>query len=806
VSDFNTINDVPMGCGCAACRDSLSSPQNLGEPGQGSDTFINNGPDKLLSGSVWANDQNGLTLDYNFWSSLPSYYTGSDDEANGFTSFSVSMEAATVRILDQIETFTNITFVETTSEANTELGFAQASLPDGIGGWAYYPHPSARGGDVWMNTKYVDDTNIDEGEYGFFALMHEVGHALGLQHTFDGGLTGDQNTEQYSVMAYDFSPWGGTTYAETFQLYDIWALQELYGANTSYNSGDTNYALRSGDAYTIWDGGGEDTLDGSGNSGDQVISLEEGTFSSVGLTDNISIAYNVLIENARGGSGNDVIAGNDSDNLIWGNAGDDTIYASAGSDIIDGGFGQDTMIYDLAYTDYEFSDSGDGIFVRLTDAIIDTVRNVEEFIFNGVNFTLEELAEFFEVVVNDYVPDVTVSDLSLTAGEVVLASSVMGATDADDNPLTYAVWDGGRPNTTSYFQLDGVRLASGQAVSLTQAEFDRLEIVGGDKADGERMWLRASDGENVTGWHAFNVTSAGEADVASNNYAPVVTVADVSVAVAGRALVSDVMGATDADGDVLTYAVWDGGKPNNTSYFMLDNVRLDAGETVTMTQAEFDRLEIVGGSNIETERMWLRASDGEHTTGWNMFEVTSVAGGGTNNFAPLVVSEDFEIGDGDFILANTVITASDADGNDLLYTVWDSVGGHYFRLDGVELAAKKANVLTQDEFDRLEIVGNGTGTQESMWVRVSDGDHLSEWSKFHASYDGEPAGIEPPAALDANDILDFSDGENDILQNLLASSESDSGVESNQETSNNLSQIIDTNNDLDQVFLNESII
>ena len=59
-------------------------------------------------------------------------------------------------------------------------------------------------------------------------------------------------------------------------------------------------------ALTIYDSGGNDTLDCSGYSAAQIIDLHAGAFSSVGgLVNNIGIALNAIIEKAIGGIGND---------------------------------------------------------------------------------------------------------------------------------------------------------------------------------------------------------------------------------------------------------------------------------------------------------------------------------------------------------------------------------------------------------------------------------------------------------------------------------------------------------------------
>jgi hypothetical protein len=55
----------------------------------------------------------------------------------------------------------------------------------------------------------------------------------------------------------------------------------------------------------------------------------------------------VTIENAVGGSGNDLIIGNDVSNRLYGNDGDDVISGGAGVDYVSGGAGNDTFIADI---------------------------------------------------------------------------------------------------------------------------------------------------------------------------------------------------------------------------------------------------------------------------------------------------------------------------------------------------------------------------------------------------------------------------------------------------------------------------
>lgn len=59
----------------------------------------------------------------------------------------------------------------------------------------------------------------------------------------------------------------------------------------------------------------------------------------------MSIAAGVTIENAIGGSGNDVIVGNAANNLLKGGAGNDILFGGAGADELWGGVGKDTFVF-----------------------------------------------------------------------------------------------------------------------------------------------------------------------------------------------------------------------------------------------------------------------------------------------------------------------------------------------------------------------------------------------------------------------------------------------------------------------------
>ena len=385
---------------------------------------------------------------------LPSYYPSGPDLPDGIDP---ADEALGTRALDQvaremhrevlayIESVANIDFVE----VPFTLDAADASIV--FGAWgnnsgdfdtisaSAYAVPVADGdgrgsrlSDIWYQLSSfmmpVGDTywvTIDASEGSGFrsTAYHEIGHVLGLKHPFMGepALSIFNNYDYNTVMAYEHdnptNPF--PAYVEqpnTLMLYDLVELQRNYGANSDYNSNDNHYFYSTTEQHqeTIWDGGGNDTINFTNHTADETIDLREGTWSSWnGVQQSLRIAYNAQIENSRGGSGNDLQIGNEVANLIIGNGGDDTIRGGGDNDVVRGGADNDTYVWSL----------GDGQDIILEDGMggTDTVQFFDP---SGAITTLEDDFIFRRFGDNFRI------DLTLDQGPTQGSNIILGYSDA----------------------------------------------------------------------------------------------------------------------------------------------------------------------------------------------------------------------------------------------------------------------------------------------------------------------------------------------------------------------------------------
>lgn len=343
--------------------------------------------DGILGDYKWGTS----SLTYSFPTSASFYGTnyGSSEPSTNFGALNAAQIQAAKAAFAAYAAVANITFTQVTESASThgDLRVAMSDLPGTA--WGYYPSTAASGGDVWLNKSGGNYNTPVKGNYAYISFLHEIGHALGLEHPQDNNMPSNRDSIEYTVMSYRSyvgaplqnytnETWG---FAQSLMMYDIAAIQHMYGANFTTNAGNSVYTwspttgqmLINGVGQgapggnrilmTVWDGGGVDTYDFSNYSSNLQVDLNPGgwtTTSSEQLArlnasgskvavGNIANALlyqgdpRSLIENAEGGSGNDRIVGNVAANTLWGNGGADTLIGGDGDDLLYGGSGGDRL-------------------------------------------------------------------------------------------------------------------------------------------------------------------------------------------------------------------------------------------------------------------------------------------------------------------------------------------------------------------------------------------------------------------------------------------------------------------------------
>jgi hypothetical protein len=355
---------------------------------------------------------------------------------------------------------------EKITESGSTVGEIRSRILTDVGDVSYSafasgPGNSAQSGDVWYTQGY--STSFDQGSFNYYTALHEVGHAVGLSHPFDGGgrgsttLADNKDFVRNTVMSYTsndrnyyFVPDNTASptsisskrwYPTDPGLLDVNVIEHMYGTATSTNAGDTIYTFDDKPVFirTLIDSGGIDTIDASNQTEEVVVNLNGGTAASIGIWSSaeqlahyssygINATSTVVSVNAGQASGSNKspfakgwyegidnlqlpassiienVKGGAKADILTGNSSDNEITGNGGNDIIEGGAGSDTAVYTGAKANYTITDNGSNNYT-IADNVgtdgTDTVNNVEIAKFSDVNLTL---ADGTSIVRNDTKP------------------------------------------------------------------------------------------------------------------------------------------------------------------------------------------------------------------------------------------------------------------------------------------------------------------------------------------------------------------------------------------------------------------
>jgi hypothetical protein len=225
--------------------------------------------------------------------------------------FNAQQQAAVVLALEHVSQITGIHFQATTDAHSADIHLLAADLIGAsttgfaTSSWSYRFDGrnvvTSYTADAWV---YLDNVEFEAshraplpGTPGFEVLLHELGHALGLKHPFEGAarLPPAQDNTAHTLMSYHAS---GGPYSR-FAPYDVAALRVLYGG--------------------------------------------DGLGGALGV-----------------GAAGLYLTGTAGPDAIVGGAGHDRLEGLAGDDRLDGGEGRDTAVYVRIRADYQVQPDGAG--------------------------------------------------------------------------------------------------------------------------------------------------------------------------------------------------------------------------------------------------------------------------------------------------------------------------------------------------------------------------------------------------------------------------------------------------------------
>ncbi|RBI68314.1 hypothetical protein DQW77_16860, partial [Roseovarius sp. TE539] len=266
---------------------------------------------------------------------------------HGFTS---DQQAAFHDAVTQAEAVAGIRFIEVGDPDDATIQvFNVQGTPQSFANTPWVSTWSTSSGNLVIDPWSPTD-DFSSGTTWYETILHELGHAIGLAHPFDGtntleaSLDNDDNT----LMSYTSNGVNDTEFATL----DVQALQHLYGTGSNLDpavswSWDTAARLF--------------TLTGSAND-DTLISTDTDSALS-------------------GGAGADLLIGRDGDDQLSGGNDGDQLQLSSGTDTMNLGSGADEIIWggsfdgETTVSDFDIAQDWLDLSILTPSAVISVLRN-----------------------------------------------------------------------------------------------------------------------------------------------------------------------------------------------------------------------------------------------------------------------------------------------------------------------------------------------------------------------------------------------------------------------------------------------
>jgi hypothetical protein len=259
--------------------------------------------------------------------------------------------------------------------------------------------------------------------------------------------------------------------------------------------------------------------------------------------------------------------------------------------------------------------------------------------------------------------------------------------------------------------------------------------VAGAAGTTDILYAQTFDGQAYSGWNTYVTVNVP----ASQNVAPTVSLpsgANVSASSSGQAIqFSSLFTGNDANGDTLTYYLYDATAGANSGHFVVNGTTVAAQTIYQVSAAQLAQTTFVAGASGTADDLYAQTFDGQVYSGWNAHVHVSVPA--SQNVAPTVglpSGAAVAATAGQSLPASSLFSGSDANGDTLTYLVYDSnpaANSGHFVVNGTTVAAQTIYQMTAAQMAQATFVAGAAGTTDYLYAEAFDGQVYSGWTEFH---------------------------------------------------------------------------
>jgi hypothetical protein len=229
----------------------------------------------------------------------------------------------------------------------------------------------------------------------------------------------------------------------------------------------------------------------------------------------------------------------------------------------------------------------------------------------------------------------------------------------------------------------------------------------------------------------------------------VLTVPSANVAATpGQSLsASSLFSATDADGDPLSYYLYDASPTATSGHFVVDGAAVPVQTSVLVTAAQLAQTTFVAGTPGASADLYAIAYDGQTYSGNGVASEFHVNVAGAVNHAPVltVPSANVAASAGQSLPVSSLFSATDTDGDTLSYYLYDgspTANSGHFVVNGTAEPLQTSLLVTAAQLAQTTFVAGAAGTSADLYAIAYDGHAYSGngiASEFHVNVAANPA-------------------------------------------------------------------